>query len=76
VRRGTAAAVAAAYATMFPAVENESDLEKAGVEATFQVLYMTGWSPGEGQQVASERGSAGVSLSQLEQELEKVPEPP
>jgi NADH dehydrogenase [ubiquinone] 1 alpha subcomplex assembly factor 5 len=45
-----------------------------GVECTWQVLYMTGWSPGDGQQQASERGSAGVSLSQLEEELSKVPD--
>ena len=35
--------------------------------------YMTGWSPGEGQQQPAERGSAGVSLAQLEEELGKVP---
>lgn len=45
---------------------------RGGVEATWQVLYMTGWSPGDGQQQAAERGSAGVSLSQLEEELAKV----
>lgn len=46
-----------------------------GIEATWQVLYMTGWSHGDGQQQAAQRGSAGVSLSQLEEELEKLPEP-
>jgi NADH dehydrogenase [ubiquinone] 1 alpha subcomplex assembly factor 5 len=52
---------------MFPSDGGE------GVEATYQVLYMTGWSPGEGQQQPAERGSAGVSLAQLEEELGKVP---
>ena len=64
--RSTAAA-AASYGSMFPSDGGE------GVEATYQVLYMTGWSPGEGQQQPAERGSAGVSLAQLEEELGKVP---
>lgn len=65
--RSTAAAAAASYGSMFPSDGGE------GVEATYQVLYMTGWSPGEGQQQPAERGSAGVSLAQLEEELGKVP---
>ena len=65
--RSTAAAAAASYGSMFPRDGGE------GVEATYQVLYMTGWSPGEGQQQPAERGSAGVSLAQLEEELGKVP---
>ena len=83
LRRETAAAAAASYHFMFPSqargggTEGAGEGENAGgvgVEATMQVLYMTGWSPGDGQQQAAERGSAGVSLAKLEEELEKLPE--
>ena len=70
VRRTTAAAAAACYAHMFPAADaDKSD----AVECTFQVLYMTGWSPGGNQPLPLERGSAELSLAKLEEELAKVP---
>ena len=80
IARTTAAAAAACYQSLFPAEGDpppetgpDGDARPRGVECTFQVLYMTGWSPGEGQQQAAERGSAGVSLAKLEEELAKIP---
>ena len=81
IARTTAAAAAACYQSMFPAeggpppelAPENGDARARGVECTFQVMYMTGWSPGEGQQQAAERGSAGVSLAKLEEELAKIP---
>jgi NADH dehydrogenase [ubiquinone] 1 alpha subcomplex assembly factor 5 len=70
VRRTTAAAAAACYAHMFPAADAERG---DAVECTFQVLYMTGWSPGTNQPEPLERGSAELSLAKLEEELAKVP---
>ena len=65
-RRSTAAAAAACYSHMFPAANPE---RADAVECTFQVLYMTGWSPGEpagaaregqrGRQPGEARGGAG-----------------
>ena len=68
-RRSTAAAAAACYSHMFPAANPE---RADAVECTFQVLYMTGWSPGGNQPEPLERGSADVSLAKLEEELAKV----
>ena len=79
IARTTAAAAAlyrAARAEGGPPPElapENGDARARGVECTFQVMYMTGWSPGEGQQQAAERGSAGVSLAKLEEELAKIP---
>ena len=70
VRRTTAAAAAACYQHMFPAADAERG---DAVECTFQVLYMTGWSPGSNQPEPLERGSAELSLAKLEEELAKVP---
>ena len=47
---------------------------ESGISATFQILYMTGWSPSETQQKAKERGSATVSLSALKSALEEKEE--
>jgi NADH dehydrogenase [ubiquinone] 1 alpha subcomplex assembly factor 5 len=55
---------------MFPA---DNKLQPDAIECTFQVLYMTGWSPGGNQPEPLERGSADFSLSNLEEELAKVP---
>ena len=69
-RRTTAAAAAACYARLFPAANARC---ADAVECTFQVLYMTGWSPGGNQPEPLERGSADVCLAKLEEELAKVP---
>ena len=70
VRRTTSAAAAASYTHMFPA---DNKLQPDAIECTFQVLYMTGWSPGGNQPEPLERGSADFSLSNLEEEIAKVP---
>lgn len=36
-----------------------------------QVIFMTGWAPHESQQQAMQRGSATVTLEDLQAELEK-----
>ena len=43
--------------------------ENSGISATFQILYMTGWSQSSNQQRPKERGSATVSLSDLKSAL-------
>ena len=40
------------------------------VEATFEILYMTGWRPHSSQQTAKQRGTATVSLSDLQKHLD------
>ena len=80
IARTTAAAAEACYASMFPrGGEGEGEgggaeeaSSRRGVECTYEILYMTGWSPGDGQQQPAERGSATVSLAKLEEELAKV----
>jgi len=70
IGRATAIAAAACYQHMFPAEGKAS-----AVECTFQVLYMTGWSPGGNQPEPLERGSADLSLAKLEEELAKAKKP-
>jgi NADH dehydrogenase [ubiquinone] 1 alpha subcomplex assembly factor 5 len=41
------------------------------VPATFEALFLTGWSPAPSQAAAAPRGSATVSLAQLAEELDK-----
>jgi len=48
-----------------------STASQGGISATFQILYMTGWSPSDTQQKAKERGSATVSLGDLKSALEE-----
>ena len=48
-----------------------STASQGGISATFQILYMTGWSPSDTQQKAKERGSATVSLGDLKSALER-----
>jgi NADH dehydrogenase [ubiquinone] 1 alpha subcomplex assembly factor 5 len=40
------------------------------VEKSFEVLYMTGWRSHESQQSAKQRGSATVSLADLQKHLD------
>jgi len=67
--RKTAFAARTLYAEKFPAPG--SDSAEGTVEATFEVLYMTGWRSHESQQSAKERGSATVSLADLQKHLDK-----
>ena len=81
IARTTAAAAAACYQSMFPAeggpppelAPENGDARARGVECTFQGDVHDRVEPGEGQQQAAERGSAGVSLAKLGGGLAKIP---
>ena len=45
--------------------------EADGVEATFDVIYLTGWAPSDSQRKPSARGSATVSLHDLQELSER-----
>lgn len=64
--RGTAIAATTMYEKSFPL----SDSDNQGIEATYEVLYMTGWRAHASQQAAMARGSATVSLSDLQKHLD------
>lgn len=55
-RRGTLMAAAEAYQNQFAG-------EDGRIPATFQVIYLTGWTPHESQQKPARRGSGTVSLA-------------
>ena len=57
--RGTLLAAAAAYQEVY------GDPEDGSVPASFQIIYLTGWSPHDSQQRPLARGSGGVSLKDL-----------
>eukprot|EP00877_Chromochloris_zofingiensis_P004341 jgi/Chrzof1/13908/Cz08g17020.t1 len=63
LKRDTALAAAAAYEGMFAE-------EDGSVPATYQVMYMTGWSPAANQPKAAERGSATISFEEFAKEIE------
>ena len=69
MRPDTALAAIAIYDALFPWSDREESMlepdEEGGVYATFQVSYMTGWKPGEGQPQPMSRGSATRSLSDI-----------
>eukprot|EP00850_Spirogloea_muscicola_P022731 SM000309S11866 [mRNA] locus=s309:26796:30755:+ [translate_table: standard] len=67
LKRDTALAAAATYQALF----GEED---GTVPATFQVIYMAGWSPHSSQQRPRRRGSATVSLQDLGKALKQGPE--
>lgn len=69
LRKDTALATAAVYQAMFGAPDGS-------VPATFQVIYMVGWSPHESQQKPRSRGSASVSLKNIQKAFESRDEPP
>ncbi|KAG2497192.1 hypothetical protein HYH03_004781 [Edaphochlamys debaryana] len=58
--RDSALAAAAVYQTMF-----RGEGEPGTVAATYQVIFMTGWSPAANQPKAAKRGSATVSFQDL-----------
>eukprot|EP00898_Chlorokybus_atmophyticus_P006440 jgi/Chlat1/6798/Chrsp51S00506 len=62
--RDTALATAAAYQAMF------GD-ENGYVPATYEVIYMAGWSPHDSQQKPKRRGSATVSMEDLQSMIER-----
>ena len=57
--RKTLLAAAAIYQELY------ADPNDGSIPATFQVIYLTGWSPHESQQRPLERGSAQFSLKDL-----------
>ncbi|XP_022088598.1 arginine-hydroxylase NDUFAF5, mitochondrial-like isoform X3 [Acanthaster planci] len=59
LHRGTQAAAAAIYKDMY-------GNEDGSVPATFQILYMIGWKPHASQPKPAKRGSATVSLKDLD----------
>ena len=44
-------------------------LPDGSIPASFQLIYMTGWSPHESQQRPLPRGSGQISLKDLEKDL-------
>ncbi|GBF91973.1 methyltransferase [Raphidocelis subcapitata] len=62
--RGLAVAAAAAYGGLFPGEGGE------GVAATYQVMYMTGWSPDKSQPRPAKRGSANITFEEFAAQLE------
>ncbi|CEG02113.1 Methyltransferase type 11 [Ostreococcus tauri] len=83
--RTTAAATSALYSEKFPAPPSDSsrtsdsasDARSASppnpIEATYEIMYMTGWRPHASQQLPKARGSATVSLKDLQDALEPSP---
>mmetsp|Transcript_3559 Transcript_3559/g.5415 ORF Transcript_3559/g.5415 Transcript_3559/m.5415 type:complete len:232 (+) Transcript_3559:54-749(+) len=65
IRRDTLAAAEAKYKAMFPSESGK------GIQATFQVVYMAGWSPHKSHQQPKQRGSAKVSFKDVEAEFKK-----
>ena len=65
VRRDTLLAAAAAYQAGYGKDEEGTDSVNGLVKASFQVIYMIGWSPHESQPTPKRRGSATHSLSSL-----------
>jgi NADH dehydrogenase [ubiquinone] 1 alpha subcomplex assembly factor 5 len=60
LRRDTALAAAAAYCALFPGEGG------AGVSATWELIFVCGWAPSESQPKPMRRGSAELSLGDLE----------
>ena len=60
--RDSALAAAAAYQALFQE-------EDGTVPSTYQVIYVSGWSPHESQQRPSKRGAANASFRDLKQEI-------
>ena len=62
--RATARAASATYSQKFPAPDAASPRRRR--RPLFEILYMTGWRPHSSQQTAKQRGTATVSLSDLQ----------
>lgn len=67
IRRSTAARTVEKYAEMFGS-------EDGAFPATFQIVYLTGWSPHASQQGPSQRGSASASFEDLEKAINAMEE--
>ncbi|XP_055808074.1 putative methyltransferase At1g22800, mitochondrial [Solanum dulcamara] len=62
LKKETALATAAIYESMFAA-------EDGTIPATFQIIYMTGWTEHHSQQKPKKRGSATVSFQDLQKQF-------
>ncbi|MGG7567797.1 methyltransferase domain-containing protein [Rhodovulum sp. DZ06] len=62
MRRATLARAAALYAERFPAPD-PAEAARGRVRASFEIVTLTGWAPGEGQPTPKRPGSAGVRLA-------------
>ncbi|KAJ7539000.1 hypothetical protein O6H91_11G072200 [Diphasiastrum complanatum] len=67
MRRDTALAAAAIYESMFGGTDGT-------VPATFQIIFMAGWSPHESQQKPKRRGSATASFTDIQKAFGGVDE--
>jgi NADH dehydrogenase [ubiquinone] 1 alpha subcomplex assembly factor 5 len=64
--RDTALAAAVAYHHLFSRSDSELSKIPESIQATFQIMYLTGWSPDPASQPKSaQRGSATLSLKDL-----------
>ena len=63
VSRDTFLAAAAAYQALYG---DDEDVLDGGVPATFQIIYMIGWAPDPSQPQAKARGSAKLSLKDID----------
>ena len=63
VSRDTFLAAAAAYHALYG---DDEDVLDGGVPATFQIIYMIGWAPDPSQPKANPRGSAKLSLKDID----------
>lgn len=64
LNRDTMMAAAAIYKDLY-GKKNEND-DDVSVSATFQIIYFVGWKPAPNQPKPLERGSATVSLKDLD----------
>jgi NADH dehydrogenase [ubiquinone] 1 alpha subcomplex assembly factor 5 len=64
--RETLVAAAAIYDELFPAEPPPDAPEQTGVQASFNVVYASAWSPGPGQQKPAKRGSQTRSFGELQ----------
>ncbi len=63
VSRDTFLAATAAYQALYG---NDDDVLEGGIPATFQIIYMIGWAPDPSQPQANARGSAKLSLKDID----------
>ena len=74
--RDSALATAAVYHSLFSPTNQEppgaATDASAGVSSTFQVIYISGWSPHQSQQTPAARGTATASLADLQSEIGKL----
>jgi len=68
LKRDTLMAAASIYQAMY-GQENPNEPGQTSIPATFQIVYFIGWKPDKSQAKPAARGSANVSLKDLDQVL-------